>query len=209
MRNSRRNRWIGAGVAATLLVLAACDDGDGSGGSAEAFCRLTEEANQQSGDATEAQVDAIVEAAPDEIRDDARTLGDALLRMQADPSTAAEVLQDEEITAAGERVDAFEAEHCGRDSDADEQVDADEGDDAEGDDAGDAAPEADAAGDLEAWCAITAEGVTEETADAYVAAAPADIRAETRAFVEATDEDDIEADSAALLDYAEENCPEG
>lgn len=129
-------RMIAGTAAATgLLIGGAC----GSGGSQEAFCEKSEELEdegtlenldvedfdafkEQFGDA-EGQVNEVVDAAPDEIQDDAETIQEAYQNAndEVQDADSFEDLQDSEafndlngddVQEATENIEEYESENC-------------------------------------------------------------------------------------------------
>jgi hypothetical protein len=126
-------------IAGALAVVAMSVSGlTGCGDSTEEFCALEDEFNQiESGEASindaRSAIDQLQDTAPDEIRDDVDTVADAvtgyfdaLEDSGVDPDSASaqvpepteevqsalENLQSEEVTEAGDNVEAFVDENC-------------------------------------------------------------------------------------------------
>jgi hypothetical protein len=110
--NIMRTRLIPRTVlVAAVLVLtgAACSD-DAGGGPAPAvkpYCKLAVALNKQEAQATTDQVDELVAAAPQEIKDDIRSFADAV----ATKGQAA--YDDPEVQAVDGRIVAFDQRECG------------------------------------------------------------------------------------------------
>jgi hypothetical protein len=100
----------GAAVVAVLggLTLAGCGDDSGSG-DVVAFCDLNDTLNAADGTPTSDQLDDVVAAAPSEIKDDARTLADAL-KEQGDDLFTEE--PSEELIEAIDALDEFTTTNC-------------------------------------------------------------------------------------------------
>lgn len=91
---------------AALFLLAACgDDGGSESASADEYCRLSAQLNQSQTVPTDDELDALVEAAPSEIRDDVETLVESIA--EGEPL--------EGIAEAEANVTRFEEENCGGD----------------------------------------------------------------------------------------------
>jgi hypothetical protein len=100
----RRSMMAAASV--LVLVVAACgDDDDGGTASAEAYCALAAELDQAEEQPSDAQLDEILEAAPEEIRDDLQVIIDAIQTGNFDDEAA--------IEEAESNLLAFEEENCG------------------------------------------------------------------------------------------------
>ena len=89
--------------------LAACGDDDDGGGGVETYCELSAEL-QGVEDPSDEQLEEIVSASPEEIRDQAEVLADAL--REGDDSA----FEDPEVIEAVTDLQEFEAENCGGDS---------------------------------------------------------------------------------------------
>lgn len=89
-----------------LLLVAACGDGGENGSaSVEDYCRLSAQLNASASRPSDDQLDALVNAAPDEVRNDVKILVESL---------RADVPADG-LGEAGANVTRFEEEHCGGD----------------------------------------------------------------------------------------------
>lgn len=102
--------WRGFALAGAL-ALASAGCGGGGGGSVADFCRVVEEVNEGGGEASPDDIDRVVDAAPDEIKDDVRQLADALEESQENPENALAAFDD--VQEASERVTTFQREKCG------------------------------------------------------------------------------------------------
>ena len=93
-------------VALGGLTLTACGDDGGGGGDVQAYCDLTNEVNAGAEEPTDEQLDALLDAAPGEIKDAGQTLVD-FLRSDGDPSDLSQ-----EVLDAIDEIEDFEAENC-------------------------------------------------------------------------------------------------
>jgi outer membrane murein-binding lipoprotein Lpp len=135
-------RTAGGVVVAAALVLAGCGGSDG-GGDTETFCeqvRALEAADQGVDDdvaAAAADFEALIDDAPEELRDDLRIVVDAFTELDAidenDPAAFelfVELFERPEFVEATENLEQFGVDECGLDPSSDDEVDlGDEGDD--------------------------------------------------------------------------------
>lgn len=127
-------------IACSSLLLAACgsDDDDasttttaastaettttaassGSETDTEAYCAAVEDINSSGGTVTDEQLDAYVEAAPEELQD---TLGPLVEAIKANDGSLQAAMSDPEAAAAIEEVTAVEEETCGGGEDGPDQ----------------------------------------------------------------------------------------
>lgn len=212
----RMTRWVV--LAATLaLVAAGCDSGGGGGGSIAAFCRIVEQLDAQEGEPTEDQINDVVDAAPSEIKDDVRTLAEALERVGDDPEAAAELFSDEDLIEAGTRVEEFQEENCDG-ADEDEAENGGDGAANEGDDA-DADAAAGGEGDLERFCEIANSDAEPdaETLSEWITTAPGEIAFDVSVVIDSvlaeqndtepsSDEEQIAESTANVDAFISANC---
>ena len=102
-------RTIGALAGLTLLVGAGCGDDDE--GADDEYCDLVEELTATEEQPSDDLLDRYVDAAPDEIRDEAEVATEAI---KEDGEAA---FDDPDVLAAIEDIEAFEAEECGAGAD--------------------------------------------------------------------------------------------
>lgn len=215
----RVTRWIAVGIA-LVLIGAACDSGGGGGGDLAAFCRLAAEFDEQDGEPSTDQLGDIVDAAPEEIRDEVESLANALQQVEDDPESAAELFADEELLEAGERVEQFQDENC---DDGDDEGGEDEGeagtDSGEDDSDDEAAAAGDGDGDVERFCEIAnqTDDPDPETLSDWVLAAPSDLTFDVGVVVDsilaeeldnepAFDEAQLAESTANIDEFVEANC---
>ena len=139
-------RTIGALAGLTLLVGAGCGDDDE--GADDEYCDLVEELTASDEQPSDDLLDRYVDAAPDEIADEAEIATEAI---KEDGEAA---FDDPDVLAAIEDIEAFEAEECG--AGADVEGDEDDGadddgttDDTDVDDVDDPTVDDDGAGDAD------------------------------------------------------------
>lgn len=111
MARSRFLEMSAAVAAAVVLVgTAGCGDDDGGDGDdVAAYCDFSAELDEQEGLPSDDQLDRIVELAPGEIRDEIEFVAERV-KEQGEEIFAEE---DEDVLAAFEEIEAFEAENCG------------------------------------------------------------------------------------------------
>lgn len=195
-------RRLAVGIAALALVGVACDSGGGGGGgSVEAFCALEDEFDDVTTPNAD-QLDALVDAAPGEIKDDVRAIADAVDEAGDDEERQVEVFSDPDLVAAGQRVTDFLAENCDGE---------DEGSDSTETSAPDESSEEEAGGDLEAFCGLmSSPDFSIDGIDELMASAPPEIQADLIVVVQAqaAEEAGVEAEETAELEAARANVGE-
>lgn len=97
---------VGVLLLGTGLVAGCGSDDDDEGATSEEFCDLARELNEGEGIPEEERMDAYVDAAPDEIADEAEVAIDAIKERGED------AFGDEEVLAAVEEIERFEADEC-------------------------------------------------------------------------------------------------
>ena len=118
-----RARTVLGAMVVLAVVTAGCGDDNDTAAGNEAYCDLARELDAQDEFADKEQLEAIRDAAPDEISDEAETAVEILLpAIKTDDPEAA--FDDPELREAIEVIEAYEAEHCG--------IEQEDGDDAAG-----------------------------------------------------------------------------
>jgi hypothetical protein len=174
MRTARRWKLV-AGAAALAVVAVGCgDDDESTSASVDEYCELARQLDEQEDFPDAEQLEALRDAAPEEIRDEAELVVPLLLEAieAGDPFAAfADPVVEENLTV----IEAFEADECGLG-----------GDDEEGD-----GEEAAVNPEFEDYCAIAREldeqeGFPDaEQLEAIRSAAPDEISDEINTVVEA------------------------
>ena len=106
-----RTRPIPMALVFALLALpiAACgddDDGDASAAGVERYCELQIALNEQETPPSAEQLDELIAAAPDEIKEDTRFFADAVAKGPA-------AYEDPKVQEAEQRLVAFDERECG------------------------------------------------------------------------------------------------
>ena len=156
-------RTVAALLGVALLAGAGCGDDDE--GASEEFCEIAEEL---AGDEqpTEEELDRYVEAAPEEIRDEAELVADAI----TEEGDAA--FDDDDVLDAIEEIEDVEAEECdlGRDDDDGDDPTVDDTTDDTTDDTGD--DTTDDTGDDTTEDDMTTSSLEDDTATTTTVASP-------------------------------------
>lgn len=95
----------GAFAALTLVACGGGPSDDEASGSVEAYCELSNRLNDSASGPSDEELDQLIAVAPDEIRDEVRTLVEAIQRGE---------FFSEEVGDADEAVSDYDAENCGR-----------------------------------------------------------------------------------------------
>ncbi len=110
-----RHRAV-AGALALCLAAAACGDDDTTEAagddtpSTDAYCDVASAVNEQDGPPTDEQIGQLKDLAPEEISDDVASVADAIAAADGDLGKA---LGDDGISAALDRIDAYDVDTCG------------------------------------------------------------------------------------------------
>ena len=106
MRRGVRVAVVGVLLLGTGLVAGCGDDDEDEGATSEEFCDLARELNEAEGFPEGERMDAYVDAAPDEIKDEAELAIDAIKEQGED------AFGDEEVIEAVEAIERLEADEC-------------------------------------------------------------------------------------------------
>lgn len=119
MYSTRTGRTVGILTGALMLVAAGCgssgdankaaDQGDGN---LAAYCKVAKAVNAADGPPTTPQLRQLRKLAPAEIREQANTAATPLIAAGDDPIAGSNAFGDDDVEAAIEIIDAFDAENC-------------------------------------------------------------------------------------------------
>lgn len=120
--------WGCAALAVAVVVAGCGGDDDGGDGDLAAYCELVEEADSRDGFPSDEEIEAFLDVAPEEVRDDIETLTDAFRDVEDpdDVEALLEALEEPEVAEAIEDIEAFDADRCDAGGSSSSSNDADE-----------------------------------------------------------------------------------